>query len=49
MKSKPELGNARGSRNEPGPRGGGGGGFKPREAKPAAGNDWFTQALGKKN
>ena len=50
MKSKPEIGVARGQRNEPAGRGGGGGGgFKPRETKPAAGNDWFTQALGKKN
>jgi len=50
MKSKPEIGAARGQRNEPGGRNsGGGGGFKPREAKPAVGNDWFTQALGRKN
>jgi hypothetical protein len=48
MKSKPEIGAARGQRNEPGNRGGGGG-FKQRETKPAAGNDWFTQAMSKKN
>ncbi|HWB58574.1 MAG TPA: hypothetical protein VG733_03740, partial [Chthoniobacteraceae bacterium] len=49
MKSKPEIGAARGQRTEPGPRNErGGGNFKPRESKPAAGNDWFTQALNKK-
>jgi uncharacterized protein len=46
MKSKPEIGAERGQRNEPAARGGGS--FKPRDNKPAGGNDWFTQALSKK-
>ena len=48
MKSKPEIGAERGQRTEPGQRRDGGGNFKPRESKPAGGNDWFTQALNKK-
>jgi len=48
MKSKPEIGTPSrgGPRNEPGSRGGGPQ-KPPRDAKP--GNDWFTQALGRKN
>jgi len=47
MKSKPEIGAAPrgGQRSEPAGRSGGGG--KPHDTQPV--NDWFTQALGRKN